>query len=156
MIDYVEGFRELLAANGRAGVVDRVRSAFAERPELFADADTGAVCHGWVTPEHVAVRDGAVVSVIDFEHATAVPAEFDHLRTTLPTFDGCPANRAFRDGYTVVRPVSVDRDDPGYRLRRLVSSSDSLYVQNARPPEETAERTDRVRTVIDETLARID
>ncbi|WP_101297286.1 phosphotransferase family protein [Halegenticoccus soli] len=148
-IAYVRRHRPVLARHGHADAADAVADFLADRPEVFAGSDGPVCCHGWATPEHVAVVDGRVACVVDFEHAIAAPGEFDYWRTALPTFDPDTdaSQRAFRDGYESVRsiPAGFERRRPLYVALNGVYYLESLYVQNQYGAEETAERAERFR-----------
>lgn len=131
--------------DGAEGVADWLR----DHPAVFDGADGPVCCHGWATPEHVAIRGGRVACMIDFEHALAAPAEFDYWRTVIPTFgpaDG-PAKRAFREGYEGVRslPAGIQRRRPVYAMLNEVYYLESLFVQNRHEPEETQARATWLR-----------
>ncbi|TKX56972.1 aminoglycoside phosphotransferase family protein [Halorubrum sp. SS7] len=155
-VEYVEGRRPVLARYGHADAADRVLDHLAERPDAFAGAGGPVCCHGWATPEHVAVADGAVTCVIDFEHAIAAPGEYDYWRTVLPAFGPGESEprTAFREGYESVRslPPGFDRRAPRYALLNTVYYFESLYVQDQNGPAETARKADRLRSRIDAIL----
>ena len=147
--------RPILARYGHADVADAVIDALRDRPDAFEGAGGPVCCHGWATPEHVATPDGRVACVVDFEHALAAPGEYDYWRTVLPTFAGDDATRrAFREGYDSVRslPAGVERRAPFYVLLNEVYYVQSLYVQERRGPEETAERAAWLRNSVRERL----
>jgi len=164
VLAYVERHRPVPAANGHGDVVDRVREQFRRNPDAFAGAGDSVCCHGWATPEHVAVADDAVACVVDFEHAIAAPAEYDYWRTVFPTFgdDGGPdregARRAFRESYESVRdlPADLDRRRDEYELLALVYYLESLYVQDQYGPAATAERASHLRTALEDRLDAYD
>jgi len=155
-LEYVERHRPVLETYGHADVADTVQGFLQERPDAFAGAGGPVCCHGWATPEHVAVRDGEVTCMVDFEHAIAAPGEFDYWRTSLPAFgpDTGAAGRSFRDGYESVRPLPANhsRRRPLYVLLNLVYYFESLYVQNQHGPAETAERAEGLRNAVMETI----
>ena len=123
----VDGRRAVLKRStgprGDAAVVDEVAEFVRERPDRFVAAgDDGAeaesepepepvLVHGWFSPEHVAVRDDTVCSVVDFEHAMAGAAEYDLWRLAIPTFglgterEDRAAWERFREAYESVRPL---------------------------------------------------
>ena len=156
-IEYVRDRRPVLARYGHADVADRVIDHLAERPDAFAGAGEPVCCHGWATPEHVAVGDGDVTCVIDFEHAIAAPGEYDYWRTVFPAFGPGESGprTAFREGYESVRalPDGFERRAPLYGLVNAVCHVESLYVQEQNGPEETAEMADRLRSRVDAMLA---
>lgn len=158
-VAYVDHHRPVLARHGHADVADDVVDFLTEHQDAFAGADGPVCCHGWATPDHVAVADGRVACMVDFEHAIAAPGEFDYWRTVLPTFgaDGTAdvAKRAFRAGYDSVRPLpsGFERRAPLYLLLNQVYYFESLYVQDQHGPDATAERAARLRDGVRETLA---
>lgn len=156
-LEYLRDRRQVLARYGHEDVADRVVDFFEGRPDAFDGADGPVCCHGWATPEHVAVEDGAVACMVDFEHAIAAPSEFDYWRTVVPAFGlgkPNPTTDAFRAGYESVRPLpdGMSRRKPYYRLLNAVYYFESLYVQDQHGPSETAERAKGLRTVVNELL----
>jgi aminoglycoside phosphotransferase (APT) family kinase protein len=151
--------RSVLARYGCADVADAVTDFLRERPSLLAAADGPVCCHGWATPEHVAVRDGRVACVVDFEHATVAPGEFDVWRTAMPTFgsESEQLRRVFRDGYESVRPLpsGFERRQPVYALLNLVYYLESLHVQDQHDAAETAARAEELRESVFETLREL-
>ncbi|WP_058367581.1 phosphotransferase [Haloparvum sedimenti] len=154
---YVRRHRPILARHGHADVANAVLDHLVERPSLLDGADEPVCCHGWATPEHVAVADGRVACLVDFEHAVAAPGEFDYWRTSMPTFGPEPGElrRRFREGYESVRslPAGFDARRPAYVLLNLVYYFESLYVQEQRGRTETAKRAEMMR---DEVFAILD
>lgn len=162
-VDHVRHRRSVLAEYGHADVADAAVEFLRDRPDAFDGAGDPVCCHGWWTPEHVAVEDGRVACVVDFEHATAAPGEWDYWRTVTPTFAACDedttaARRAFRRGYESVRPFSpgFERRRPYYGLLNGVYYLQSLYVQDRHGPAATAERAARFRARIFETISELD
>ncbi len=153
---YVRSRRPVLARYGHADMADAVLGYLDEHPDAFAGAGTPVCCHGWATPEHVAVTDGDVACMIDFEHAIAAPDEYDYWRTVVPTFGPAESRLrdVFRTGYESVRslPSGLERRRRPYALLNGVYYFESLYVQNQHGPEETAQTADRLRTRITEIL----
>lgn len=151
--DYLGRRRRAIEPYGHADIADAVAEFLAARADPFDGTGEAVCCHGWATPDHVAVDGGEVTSVIDFEHAIAAPGEFDIWRTLLPLFgsspDG-PAVTAFFEGYETVRrlPDGFERREPLYRLLNGVYYLESLYVQDQHDTEATAERAARLRTNI--------
>ncbi|MFC3477797.1 phosphotransferase family protein [Halobacterium litoreum] len=150
----VQARRDVLAEHGHADVADAVLDFLREHPGAFAGAGDSALCHGWWTPAHVAVCDGEVACVVDFEHALAAPGEWDYWRTVLPAFDGGDAQAAFRAGYESVRSLP-----DGFAARRplyvaLIGTYyvESLYVQDQHGPEATAARADFLRESVFDAL----
>jgi fructosamine-3-kinase len=153
-VAYLGDRRPVLAEHGHGDVVDAAVAALTERPDAFAGAGAPVVCHGWWTPEHVAVAGGEVVCAVDFEHALAAPAEYDYRRTALPTFADGDRQARFREAYESVRPLpeGIDRREPFFGLLCVVYYLESLYVQDQHGPEETARRAERLRESVRETL----
>lgn len=154
-VAYVRRRRPVLAEYGHADVADAVLGFLDERPDAFAGAGDPVCCHGWATPEHVAVADGETVCVVDFEHALAAPGEYDYWRTVVPTFAGDGEDRAaFREAYESVRslPEGLDRRGPFYALLNGTYYFESLYVQDQHDPEETRRRAERLRERVFERL----
>jgi fructosamine-3-kinase len=151
---FVRRRRGLLAEHGHANVADAVLDCFRDHPELFAGASQPVCCHGWWSPDHVAVRDGEAACVVDFEHALAAPRAFDYWRTALTVFDGGDAAVAFRDGYEAVSalPENVVEQRPLYLVLHGVYFFESLYVQNQRGPDATADHADRLRESVFDAL----
>jgi Ser/Thr protein kinase RdoA (MazF antagonist) len=157
-VAYVRARRPPLAAHGHADLADAVLDRLADRPDAFAGAGDAVCCHGWWTPEHVAVGAGEVRCVVDFEHALAAPAEFDYWRTALPTFlatgedDG---RETFREAYESVRPLpdGVERRREWFLLLCETYYVESLYVQDQHGPEETEQRAEWLRELV---LDRVD
>ncbi|WP_434521622.1 phosphotransferase family protein [Halorubrum sp. AS12] len=155
-VEYVEDRRPVLARYGHADVVDRVLDHLAARPDAFAGAGEPVCCHGWATPEHVAVADGEVACLIDFEHAIAAPGEYDYWRTVFPAFGPGESDprTAFREGNESLRslPAGFERRAPHYALLNAVYHFESLYVQDQNDPEETGRKADRLRSRVDAIL----
>jgi fructosamine-3-kinase len=155
-IDYVRRRRETVREYGHAETVDAVLEHLRARPAAFVDAGPSVCTHGWASPEHVAVRDGEVACVVDFEHALAAPGEYDYWRTVIPTFadDATTERRAFRAGYESARPLpeGFERRAPAYRLLTLSYYLESLHVQDHHGPDATAERATAIVDAIHETL----
>lgn len=157
-VDYVRRRRPVLARYGHADAADAVDDFLTNHPDALEGAGEPVCCHGWATPEHVAIGDDGVTCVVDFEHALAAPGEFDYWRTVLPTFGNNDDGReAFRDGYESVRslPAGFDRRKPMYVLLNLVYFFESLYVQDQHGSVETIQRADRLRKQVFETLDRV-
>jgi len=152
--DYVRGYRPTLTEHGHGDVADAVLDCLDAHPGVFAGAGDPVCCHGWATPEHVAVRDGEVACVVDFEHAIAAPGEFDYWRTVLPAFDGGAVERAFRAGYESVRdlPDGFERRRPAYALLCDVYYLVSLHVQAQHGPAKTEEIASHLRESVFERL----
>lgn len=158
-IDYVRERRPVLAEYGHEDVADAVLDLFGGQPEAFERADEPVICHGWATPEHVAVDDDTASCFVDWEHVLAAPGEWDYLRTIGPAFgpdyDG-DAAIAFQEGYESVRPFNdgFEHRRHYYLLLNGVYYFESLYVQDQHTDEETERRASRLReqvhTLIDE------
>lgn len=153
-LDYLWRLESTLADYGHADIVTRTRECLAERPEVFAGAGPPVLCHGWWSPEHVAVQQDEVVCVVDFEHAIVAPAEWEYWRTVLPVFDGGDPQDAFRAGYESVRPLPDGVEDrrQGFVLLHSLYFLESLFVQAQHDAAETAERAAWTREHIDELL----
>ncbi|MFC6906973.1 phosphotransferase [Halalkalicoccus tibetensis] len=89
-IEYIQRHQPILAKYGHGDIADAVINVFTDRPGAFDGAGGVVCCHGWATPDHVAVDDGEAVCVLDFEHTIAAPGEFNYWRTVLPTFRNEP------------------------------------------------------------------
>ncbi|MFC7074578.1 phosphotransferase family protein [Halovenus rubra] len=153
-LDYVRHYRPTLEQYGHADIADDVIGFLQGHPDVFAGAGEPVCCHGWATPEHVAVQDGEVACLVDFEHAIAAPGEFDYWRTVMPAFGPDGPVEAFRTGYESVRSLSDDFADRQqlYVVLHLVYFFESLYVQNQHTPVETDEIAQRLRSNITDTL----
>jgi fructosamine-3-kinase len=155
-LDYVRERRSVLAAYGHRDLADAVLDCLRERPGLFADGVVPVLCHGWWSPEHVAVEDGTVACVVDFEHALAAPGEFDVWRTALSVFEGGSGARfgAFREGYESVRglPDGFESRRPLYAALHGVYFLESLYVQDQHGEAGTQQRADWLREAVFESL----
>lgn len=152
--EYVHNRRQILARYGHADVVEQVLGYLDENPAAFAGTDGPVCCHGWATPEHVAVADEEVTCMIDFEHAMAAPGEYDYWRTVFPAFgpEESDAREAFRESYESVRPLpdGFERRRPQYALLNHVYYLESLYVQNQHGPTERAAIAERFRNRVTE------
>ncbi|MFB6073101.1 MAG: hypothetical protein ABEJ88_09050 [Halobacterium sp.] len=157
-VAFVRRRRRLLADRGHGDVADAVLDYLRAHPGAFAGAGDPVVCHSWWTPEHVAVRDGAVACVVDFEHALAAPGEWDYWRTVLPAFADDGARDAFRAGYESVRalPAGVEERRPLYLVLALVYYVESLYVQAQHGPAATERRADGLRNAVFDVLGDLD
>lgn len=157
--EYVRSQHPVLAQYGHADVVERVLAYLDEHPDAFAGADGPVCCHGWATPEHLAVADGEMVSLIDFEHAMAAPSEYDYWRTVIPTFgpQKSDARAVFRESYESVRPLpdGLEERRPQYALLNELYYLESLYVQSQHGKEETADIAKQIQTRVTEMLDRL-
>lgn len=156
---YLQTHGEVAADHGHGAVVDDVVAALDRRPDAFDGATTPVCCHGWASPEHVAVDGDRVACVVDFEHAIAAPAEYDYWRTIHATFDDHdPARDAFRDGYASVNalPDDLEAREPLYALLNLVYYFESLYVQAQHGPEETQRRAQELAAATRRVLDSLD
>jgi fructosamine-3-kinase len=154
-IEFVRHYRPTLERYGHADIADDVIEFLQDHPDAFAGAGEAVCCHGWATPEHVAVRDGEVACLVDFEHAIAAPGEFDYWRTVMPAFGPEePLRQSFREGYESVRslPDEFAERQPFYALLNLVYFFESLYVQDQHDPEETTERAEQFRQTVTELI----
>ncbi len=139
-----------------AAVVARVADLLADRPGAFEGAGLPVCCHGWWSPEHVAVRKEGVACVVDFEHALLAPAEWDYWRAAVPTFVAGDETElaAFREGYESVRPLPAGVDDraPWFRLLCGTYYLESLYVQDQHGPVTIRERAAALRERLSDRL----
>lgn len=160
-MEYVRRLEDVLDEFGHADVAAATHEYLREHPDAFRDSGGPVLCHGWWTPEHVAVGDDSsaeavVQCIVDWEHAMAAPGEWDYWRTVLPTFDGGKAERAFREGYEAVRPLPEGDDArrPMYLLLVWLYYFESLYVQAQHGDAETEKRAaflrERVFEILDE------
>jgi fructosamine-3-kinase len=131
-------YEDAVTGTGFADVVADARTFLATHADRFDGVAAPSLCHGWWTPEHVAVRDDAVARVVDFEHALVGSPEWDYWRTAVPLFvagDGqtTPDDAAtrFRAGYESIRSLPNGFDERGAAYRAFVSVSylDSLHAQ---------------------------
>lgn len=160
--DLLAVYERAVADAGYADVVADARdflAAHADRFDVLEGRDP-ALLHGWFTPEHVAVEDGGVTCVVDFEHAMVGSAEWDYWRTAVPLFEGDgwdrpdDADERFRAGYESVRSLPDGFEDRAEAYRTLVGVSylDSLHAQRG-IDEDTRERADALREYVTERLA---
>lgn len=152
-----------LDGQGYGDVAGAVRE-FVSEHEPLSDVGEPVLCHGNYLPEHVAVYDGEVRCVIDFEHALVGPGEYDYWRTAMPCFDGpfrpgetiarSSEHEAFRAGYESVRPLPTgfERRAEVYWVVNGVSYLRSLLLQRNVTGEEAARRATRLREHIFESL----
>lgn len=156
-IAYLERRRPVLDRYGHAEMADVAIEALQSRPDAFEGSGSPVCCHGWFTPEHVAVEDDAVTCVVDFEHAMAAPAAYDIWRMAIPTFG--PDRETldtFLAAYREVRPLPSDIEArrPYFSVLILVYYFESLYVQEQFDQEETeakaSELRDALQTRLDE------
>jgi fructosamine-3-kinase len=130
-------YEDAVTGTGFADVVADARAFLATHADRFDGLAAPSLCHGWWTPAHVAVRDGRVVRVVDFEHALVGSPEWDYWRTAVPLFAAedavTPDDAAarFRAGYESVRSLPEGFDERGAAYRAFVSVSylDSLHAQ---------------------------
>lgn len=135
--DLLADRRDYLADFGYADVAADALAFVRERPDLFRGTGGPVLCHGNYLPEHVALSDGEVACVIDWEHALVAPGEYDYWRTALPLSGYAePTEReavlgTFRKGYESVRalPAGFDRRAEAYRLVNTVSYLKALHLQ---------------------------
>lgn len=156
-IAYLEDRALALEPYGYASSARAAIEHLERHPEAFDGAGEPVCCHGWFTPEHVAVDADAVACVIDFEHAIAAPAEFDCWRMVAPAFGpGEPDDRqrAFFEAYESVRPLSdgVERRQRWFVLLNLVYFLESLFVQDQHDPDETDQLAERYAGMIEDAV----
>ena len=121
---------------GYGDVAHDVRDWFREHRHRVDGAGDPVLVHGNYLADHVGVGAGEeVTAVIDFEHALVGSAEWDYVRTALPTF-GTRATHdvpesAFREAYESIRPLPAGFDDrrPVYVTLTTVSYLRSLHLQ---------------------------
>ena len=156
---YVQRHRPILAQHGHTDIADAVIEFLREHPDAFEETDGPVCCHGWATPDHIAVVDGRIACIVDFEHAIAAPGEFDYCRTSMPTFDSETEHlkQTFQEGYESIRslPSGFDSRKPIYAVLNMIYYFESLYVQNQHGPEKTAERAEWLRNSVTETLSSL-
>lgn len=135
--------------------VDVVDDFFRTHPDAFAGAGGPVLCHGNVHPEHAALADGEIVSVVDFEHALVAPGEYDVWRLALPQFEGSDAidetvSRAFREAYEseYAIPSGFGRRRKLYWLVNFVSYLESLHLQQNVAAEQRGEVAAHQRDLI--------
>lgn len=153
-LDYVARLEATLSEYGHGDVVARARERLQARPDVFDGAGDPVLCHGWWSPEHVAVQDGGVACVVDFEHTIAAPGEWDIWRAILPLFDGGEPQAAFREGYESVRPLKdgVEDRQNAFVLLHSLYFFESLYVQAQHDEAATEKRADWIRERVEESL----
>ena len=137
--DQLSVYERVLGGTGYADAITGARRFLATHAERFDVLDDGeaSLCHGWFTPEHVAVDEGEPVCVIDFEHAVAGSPEWDYWRTAIPLFVGpawdgpADAEERFREAYESVRPLPEGFDERADAYQAFVAAShlDSLATQ---------------------------
>lgn len=154
---YINRLQPVLDRYGHGDMAAAAIDLFEERPGAFEGTGEAVLCHGWATPEHVAVVDDSVACMIDFEHAIAAPGEFDLWRTCIPAFgpgETTPAERAFISSYESVRPLPEEAEERKsyYKLLNLLYFFESLYVQEQHDPEETEERAREFRSIVEQYL----
>lgn len=155
-IEFVREYEPTLERYGHGDIATGAIEFLESRPDAFAGSGDPVCCHGWATPEHVAVRDGEVGCLVDLEHAIAAPGEFDYWRTAMPTFGPELGERAaqFRESYEAVRPLPDGFEDrqPFYVLLNLVYFFESLYVQDQHDAETTEQRAGKLRESVGRVL----
>lgn len=153
-IAYLDRLESTLTEYGHADIVSRSREQVTAHPSVFDAAGGPVLCHGWWSPEHVAVEAGGVRCAVDFEHAIVAPGEWDYWRTVLPVFDGGESQAAFRDGYESVRalPDGIAERRDTFLLLHSLYFLESLYVQAQHDEAETERRADWTRERIEELL----
>jgi len=164
LADQLRVYEAALADTGYADVAREARAFLGEHGDRFdvLDDRDPALLHGWFTPEHVAVADGAVTCVVDFEHALVGSAEWDYWRTAVPLFEAEGRDRpddaaaTFRSAYESVRPLPAGFEDraDAYRTFVAVSYLDSLHAQRGIDAD-TRERADAFREHVRTGLAEL-
>lgn len=159
-IEFVREYEPTLDRHGHGDIATEAIEFLEAHPDAFAGAGEPVCCHGWATPEHVAIRDGEIVCLVDFEHAIAAPGEFDYWRTVMPTFGPELDARAesFRESYEAVRPLPDGFEDrqPFYVLLNLVYFFESLYVQDQHDSETTEQKAENLRESVTRQLASLE
>ncbi|ELZ10927.1 aminoglycoside phosphotransferase [Halovivax asiaticus JCM 14624] len=159
--DQLAVYERTVSATGYESAVAETRAFLRDHAARFDCLDgEAALCHGWFTPDHVAVAGGDTTCVIDFEHALAGSPEWDYWRTAVPLFDGGgwegpdDAEATFRAAYESVRPLPDGFDERADAYRAFVAAShlDSLTTQRG-IDEETQDVASFLSAFIDETLA---
>ncbi|AGB17735.1 putative aminoglycoside phosphotransferase [Halovivax ruber XH-70] len=159
--DQLAVYERTVSGTGYESAVAETRAFLRDHAARFDCLGGEAVlCHGWFTPDHVAVTGGDTTCVIDFEHALAGSPEWDFWRTAVPLFDGTgwegpdDAEATFRAAYESVRPLPDGFDERADAYRAFVAAShlDSLATQRG-IDEETQDVASFLSTFIDETLA---
>lgn len=154
---YIDRLQPVLERYGHGDIATAAIELFEERPTAFEGAGQAVLCHGWATPEHVAVENDTVACLIDFEHAIAAPGEFDIWRTCIPAFgpgETTPEERAFISSYEAISPLphGADERKSYYKLLNLLYFFESLYVQEQHDPETTEERARKFRSIVEQYL----
>ena len=137
--DQLSVYERVLRGTGYADAIAETRTFLTTHADRFDVLDGGeaSLCHGWFTPEHVAIDGDEAACVIDFEHAIAGSPEWDYWRTAIPLFVGpawdgpADAQERFRETYESVRPLPEGFDDRADAYRAFVAAShlDSLATQ---------------------------
>jgi fructosamine-3-kinase len=184
LIELLEKRARFLDGVGYGDLARDVLAWVRENRDLFDEAGDAVLCHGNYFGEHVAGddggdgvhvgtdADGAVTTVIDFEHAVAAPAEWDYLRTVLPVFgpgaEHDVPESVFREAYESVRPLPAgfDRRRNALTLCNGLSYLRSLHLQRGdRDPDHAVARharglagsvRDRLGSLRDENRHRTD
>lgn len=158
-IQYVREREPVLDRFGHGAIAQQAVEAIEAAPELTAGVGEPVLCHGWATPEHVAVSGDAVTCLVDFEHAIAAPAEFDYWRTVFPTFgtEQHELQQAFRDGYETVRslPEELEARRPLYALLNGVYFFESLYIQDQHDETATRKKAEQLREQVETTVEQL-
>lgn len=163
VLDLLANLRDYLADFGYAGVADEAHSLFAEHPDLLAGMGDSVLTHGNYLRDHVAVADGEVTCVVDWEHALVAPAGYDYWRTAMPMFDRSkspdPKQVAFREGYESVRPLPAGVGDGplanAYRLVNVVSYLKAVHLQRQQSRQAKARFAVRARDSALETVEEL-
>jgi aminoglycoside phosphotransferase (APT) family kinase protein len=160
VVDCLTDRRDYLETVGHADVADAVIDFLRAHPDSFDGAGEPILCHGNFLPDHVAVENGDLACVIDFEHALCGPAEYDCWRTLLPLSsngDGDTVER-FREGYESVRslPPGFERRKDLYETVLTVSYLRSLYLQEQHDAEDTRKRAEWMREFVFDALDELE
>lgn len=157
--DLLAVYEGSLSGTGYERAIADTREFLTTHADRFVLRDDAALLHGWFTPDHVAVFEGEVTCVIDFEHALAGNPEWDYWRTAVPLFVGngwdgpTDAEPTFRDAYESVRPLPDGFDERAEAYRAFVAAShlDSLATQRG-IDEETRDIAEFLSEYVEETL----
>lgn len=160
LADRLERCGEFLGRYGFDGLARHVAGELRANPHALVDPGEPVLVHGNYLLDHVGVRDGRVVAIIDFEHAMVGPAGYDLECTAVPTFLQPDRDESlledFLEGYRAVRPVPPRFADnrPIYRTVLGVTFLRSLYLQRDYERRAAADR--RARRLADRIAASLE
>lgn len=158
----LDGYADRLAAEGHADVAERVANASVAHADVLDHADTPALLHGNLLPNHVSDDGGEPTCVIDFEHALVGLPEYDYLRTVGPVVLGARRDepalscKAFRELYDSIRPLPNGFEDRRSLHLAVLSVTylQALYVRNRGGNVEALDR--RAETIREHVDAALD